>query len=120
MTMKRLCALLTLLVALTLTIRAADPELAGNWIGSINTNRGTMDIGLRLKTEKDKLVGVLKTAHGDWAVTAVSEEDGVWTVEFKGADNEGRLIGRIKGNAFTGDWKSAMADGTFEMTRAKK
>ena len=118
--MKRLCALLTLLVALTLNVRAADPELAGNWIGSINTNRGTMDIGLRLTVEKDKLVGTLKTAHGDWAVTAVTEKDGVWTVEFKGGDNEGRLIGRINGNAFAGDWKSAMADGTFEMTRAKK
>jgi hypothetical protein len=120
MTMKRCCALLALLVALTFSVRAADPELAGNWIGSISTNRGTMDIGLSLKTEKDKLVGVLKTGHGDWPVTGVSQKDDVWTVEFKGADNEGRLIGRIKGNAFTGDWKSAMADGTFEMTRAKK
>jgi hypothetical protein len=118
--MKRLCALLTLLVALTLNVRAADPELAGNWTGSVTAARGTMDIALSLKVEKDKLVGTLKTGHGDWAVTEVSEKDGVWTVAFKGGDNEGRLIGRIKGNAFSGDWKSSMADGTFEMTRAKK
>ncbi len=118
--MKRLSALLAVLIALTLNIRAADPELAGNWIGSVTASRGTMDIGLSLKVEKDKLVGTLKTGHGDWSVTGVTEKDGVWTVEFKGADNEGRLIGRIKGNTFTGDWKSSMADGTFEMTRVKK
>ena len=64
--MKRLCALLTLLVALTLNVRAADPELAGNWIGSVTATRGTMDIGLSLKVEKDKLIGTLKTGHGDW------------------------------------------------------
>ena len=118
--MKRLCALLTLLMAFTLNVHAADPELTGNWIGSVSASHGTMDIGLSLKVEKDKLVGTLKTAHGDWAVTGVTEKDGVWTVEFKGGDNHGRLIGQIKGNAFTGDWKSAMADGKFEMTRAKK
>jgi len=118
--MKRLCALLTLLITLTLNVCAADPELAGNWIGSVTSSRGTMDIGLRLTVEKDKLAGTLKTAHGDWTITGVTEKDGVWTVEFKGGDNAGRLIGRIKDNAFAGDWKSSMADGTFEMTRAKK
>jgi hypothetical protein len=120
MTMKRLCALLAVLIALTLNIRAADPELAGNWIGSVTASHGTMDIGLSLKVEKDKLVGTLKTGHGDWSITGVTEKDGVWTVEFKGGDNESRLIGRIKGNAFTGDWKSSMANGTFEMSRVKK
>jgi hypothetical protein len=78
-----------------------------------------MDIGLSLAVEKGKLAGVLKTMHGDWDVTSVSEKDGLWTVGFKGGDNEGQLIGRIKGTAFTGEWKSKMANGTFELTRAK-
>lgn len=99
---------------------AADPELAGNWVGQIDTTRGSMEIGLELRLEQDTLTGVLKTAHGDWAITGVTQEDGVWTVRFKSAGNEGRLIGRVENNRFAGDWKSTMADGTFEMARARK
>ena len=112
--------LLMLVLASTLTVRAADPELAGNWVGSIATSRGNMDIGLSLTAQDGRLTGTLKTAHGDWAVTGVTETEGLWTVSFKGDGNEGRLVGRIKGATFAGDWKSAMADGTFELTRAKK
>jgi hypothetical protein len=118
--MKTLFAALVLLAGLTMPLGAADPELAGNWIGAVDTDRGPMDIGLTLTVEKGKLVGVLKTGHGDWAVTAVTEKDGQWTVNFKGGDNEGRLIGRVKDGKFSGDWKSAMANGTFALTRAKE
>ena len=78
-----------------------------------------MDIGLSLKVEKGELVGALKTAHGDWEITGVSEKDGQWTVGFKGGGNEGQMIGRITNNKFSGDWKSKIADGTFELTRAR-
>lgn len=118
--MKRICVLLVLLAGLCLPLRAADPEIAGSWIGATDTNRGPMDIGLTLTVEKGKLIGVLKTAHGDWDITSVTEKDGVWTVGFKGGGNEGTMVGRIAATKFTGAWKSVMADGTFELTRAKK
>lgn len=118
--MRRLFTVLTLVVGLTLALQATDPELAGNWIGAIDTNRGQMEIGLNIRVDNGKLSGALKTAHGDWEVTAITEKDGVWTVAFKGGGNEGKLIGRIKDNKFTGDWKSEMADGTFDLARAKK
>lgn len=117
--MTRLLILLLLFTCTTAPLHAADPQLAGNWVGQIDTNRGPMDIGLSLKAEKGKLVGVLKTAHGDWEVTSVSEKDGQWTVGFKGGGNEGQMIGRITNNKFSGDWKSKMADGSFELTRAR-
>jgi hypothetical protein len=104
---------------LTLALGAAERELAGNWIGAIDTTRGQMEIGLNLHVEKDKLVGVIKTAHGDWGVTRVVQKDGEWTVSFKRDGNEGQMIGRITDNTFAGQWKSMMADGTFELTRAK-
>jgi len=118
--MKTLLAALVLVTGLTPAPRSADPELAGRWIGAVDTNRGQMDIGLTVNVEKGTLAGVLKTAHGDWDVTGVVEKDGQWTVSFKGGGNEGQLIGRIQANRFSGDWKSKMADGTFELARAKK
>ena len=118
--MKLLCAAFVLLAAFTLRLDAADPELAGNWIGAIATTRGPMDIGLTLTAEKEKLTGVLKTAHGDWEITGVTVKDGLWTVAFAGGGNEGKMIGRIAGTKFTGEWKSKMADGTFEVVRARK
>ncbi len=110
---------LVLLAGLTMP-PAADPELAGNWVGSIDTTRGQMEIGLNLTAEKGKLVGVLKTGHGDWEVVSVAEKDGQWTVAFKGGGNEGTMTGRIQATRFAGEWKSKMADGTFELTRVKK
>jgi hypothetical protein len=102
-------------------IQETPAAVAGYWLGSIDTNRGQMEIGLDLSEQKGKLVGVLKTAHGDWAVTDVREKDGVWTVAFKGDSGAGKLIGKIKDGAFTGDWDlSPHATGTFELKRAKK
>jgi len=118
--MKLLCAALVLLAGFTFRLEAADPELAGNWAGAIATTRGPMDIGLSLTADKEKLTGVLKTAHGDWEITGVTVKDGVWTVAFAGGGNEGKMIGRIAGTKFTGEWKSKMADGTFELVRVKK
>jgi hypothetical protein len=119
--MKNILSIVIVLCAFQLApIGAADPELAGNWIGQIDTNRGQMEIGLSLKVEKGALTGVLKTAHGDWQVTHVTQKDGVWTVSFRDGEVLGQLTGRIENNKFGGEWKSPMADGTFELARAKK
>ena len=118
--MRHVLAALLLSAGLTLSLHAADPEIAGNWIGSIATNRGPMDIGLNVTVADGKLKGTLKTAHGDWDVTSIAEKDGQWTVSFNGGGNEGQMIGRITAGKFTGDWKSKMANGTFELSRARK
>jgi hypothetical protein len=118
--MRRLLAALVAALVLGCSVLAADPEIAGNWIGAVETNRGAMDIGLRVTATDGKLAGTLKTAHGDWEVTSITTKSGEWTVTFKGDGNEGQMTGRIVNNKFTGDWKSKMANGTFEMTRAKK
>ena len=118
--MRTLLSLTLLLFTLVPAPRAADPELAGTWFGSITTDRGQMEIGLTVRVEKDKLTGVLKTGHGDWQLTRITEKDGQWIVEFKGDANEGQMIGRIKGAIFAGEWKSKMANGTFEVERSKK
>jgi hypothetical protein len=118
--MKTLLTTCLLVAALTIVPRAADPEIVGTWFGSIDTDRGQMEIGLTVTAEKEKLTGVLKTGHGDWAVTSITQKDGQWIVAFKGGDNEGQMIGRIKDTKFAGDWKSKMANGKFEVERSKK
>jgi len=118
--MTRLLTGLLLSAGLSLVLNAADLEIAGNWVGAIDTDRGAMDIGLTVNSSDGKLHGVLKTGHGDWEVTSIAEKNGQWTVTFKGGGNEGQMIGRIKSGKFTGDWKSKMANGTFELARAKR
>ena len=117
--MKRLVVAVLLAVGVTFAVRAADPEIAGNWVGAIETDRGPMDIGLNVSSTDGRLQGVLKTGHGEWEVTSITEKKRQWTVSFKGAGNEGQMIGRISDSKFTGDWKSKMANGTFDLTRAK-
>ena len=67
--MKTLLTALTLLFTLSSIPRAADPDIVGTWFGTIDTDRGQMEIGLTVSLQKEKLVGALKTAHGDWDVT---------------------------------------------------
>ena len=118
--MKRLLTTLVAALVFGCSVLAADPEIAGNWIGAVETDRGAMDIGLRVTVTDGKLAGRLKTAHGDWEVTSITTKNGEWTVSFNGGENEGQMTGRVVNNKFTGDWKSKMANGRFEMTRAKK
>ena len=100
---------------------AAPADLAGKWLGTIESDRGAMQIGLELVEKEGKLEGALLTAHGDWPVTSVSEKDGLWTVVFKTEGGEGRMAGRIKDGTFAGKWDNApMAVGTFSLTRARK
>ena len=119
--MKTMGVTLLLLAGLATSPAAADlNELAGNWMGAVETPRGQMEIALALTIEKDRLIGVLKTGHGDWEVTTVTEKDGVWSVDVKSPMGPAKLSGRVKGTKYTGDWRSPMADGTFELTRSKK
>jgi opacity protein-like surface antigen len=118
--MKRVLGVLLLLVGLTHAVYTADPEIVGNWVGAVDTDRGAMDIGLSISSADGKLQGVLKTAHGDWEITTITGKGDQWTIGFKGGGNEGQLIGRLSGTKFAGDWKSKLANGTFELVRAKK
>ena len=106
--MRRLLVMLLLSTGMALALHAADPDIAGRWVGAIDTDRGAMDIGLTVENAEGKLRGVLKTGHGDWEVTSISEKNGQWTAAFKGGGNEGQMSGRVKGDKFTGDWKSKM------------
>ena len=83
--MRRLIIAVLLVVGVTFAVRAADPEIVGNWVGAIDTDRGAMDIGLSVSSTDGKFHGVLKTGHGDWEVTSIARKDGQWTVNFKGA-----------------------------------
>ena len=118
--MKTLLTSCLLALALAVTSRAGDPVLVGTWFGSIDTDRGQMEIGLMVTPQNETLTGVVKTAHGDWEVTGITEKNDLWTVSFRGGGNEGQMIGRIKETTFAGDWKSKMANGTFEVMRSKK
>ncbi|HYB97399.1 MAG TPA: hypothetical protein VEC39_20675 [Vicinamibacterales bacterium] len=100
---------------------AADVnQLAGRWIGGVVTARGTMDIALNLSAAKNKLIGVLKTDHGDWEISGVAEKDGVWTIGMQSPGGPATMSGRIKGSVFSGQWNVPGFEGTFELTRAKK
>jgi hypothetical protein len=118
--MKTLLLACLLLFVLVTTPRAADPALVGTWFGSVDSDRGQMEIALTVTVQKEALTGTIKTAHGDWEVTGITEKNGLWTVSFKGGGNEGQMIGRIKDTTFAGEWKSKMATGTFEVARSKK
>ena len=118
--MRTLLTTCVFLFVLATAPRAADPALAGTWFGAVDTDRGQMEIGLTVTVQKDQLTGILKTAHGDWEVTGITEKGGLWTITFTGGGNEGQMVGRIKETTFAGEWKSKMANGTFEVMRAKK
>lgn len=113
--MKRLAACVIVLAAAVLL--AAHP-LEGKWVGTVDSDRGQMQFGLELKEEKGKLVGFLKTGHGDWPVKSVAESKGTFTVTFTSGDQEGKLVGTVKDGKFSGDWDNRpAAKGTFELTK---
>ena len=116
--MKRLIVCAFLVCVSAMAISAAHP-LEGKWVGSIDTDRGQMQIGLELKDDKGKLSGAVKTAHGDWSVTSVTDDKGTLTVTFTSGDTEGKMIGTIKDGHFTGTWDNRpMAKGTFDLAKS--
>lgn len=118
---KRVRSILAVLLVVAPVLHAADPaQLAGRWIGSVDTPQGQMEIALTLTLEKDRLTGTVETAHGEWRVTGAAEKSGVWAVSFTTPDGPGSLTGQVKGTQFTGDWVSPMAKGTFELQRTKQ
>jgi hypothetical protein len=118
---KRLALAVAVMVGAIGVVSAAPAELAGTWVGAIDTDRGGMQIRLELVEKQGKWSGQIESAHGGWTVTSVTEKDGAWTVEFKTDGGTGRLSGRIADGRFTGKWDNApQAVGTFSLTRAKQ
>jgi hypothetical protein len=113
-------ASLALMAIIGMGAAAAPSDIAGSWVGSIESDHGEMQVALRLADKDGKLEGLLKTAHGDWPVLSVSEKSGAWTILLKVEGGNGRMAGRIKDGAFTGEWDNApMATGTFALKRPK-
>ena len=113
----KLAASLILFVC-ALTASSAAHALEGHWFGKVDSDRGTMQIGLETQEADGNIRGVVKTAHGDWPITSISEDNGTFTVVFDNGDRTGKLIGRVEGNHFTGTWdNSPYATGTFELTK---
>jgi hypothetical protein len=110
----------TLLVSVAV-LGAAPTDLAGRWLGRIDSDRGEMEFGLELTEKNGKLEGAILTAHGDWPVTSVTEKEGLWTIAFKTESGAGQMSGRITDGTFSGKWdNSPMAVGTFSLARARK
>ena len=96
-------------------------DIVGRWIGSIETDRGDMQIALTLTPKDGALVGEIESPHGNWPVVSGVEKDGVWTITFKTESGEGRMKGRIANEKFAGEWDNAPnATGTFSLARSKK
>jgi hypothetical protein len=113
--------ILAITVGLIGPVSAAPADLAGTWVGAIDTDRGGMQIRLVLAEQQGKWTGQIETAHGDWPVTAVTEKDGTWTVAFKSEGGQGRMSGRIADGRFAGKWDNApQAVGTFSLARPKQ
>ena len=114
-------SVLTLLVLAHRPLTAGPAAIAGSWVGGIDTDRGQMQIGLEIRSAHGKLTGTLRTAHGDWEVTGITEKQGVWTVAFKNDGGRGTMTGKIKDGHFSGEWNNTpQAVGTFDLAVAKK
>jgi hypothetical protein len=112
--------LVVLMAALSSAHAAADVNaLAGNWVGEVDSDRGQMEIALSLTLMNGTLTGTLRTGHGDWPIAGVAEKDGLFTIDLKTPEGPGRMIGRVKGTMFSGEWHAPKATGTFELTRAR-
>jgi len=114
--MKRFLCGLFLLVLVPFTAAAAHP-LAGKWLGSVDSDKGEMQIGLKLDESDGKLSGVLQTAHGEWPVTHIKTEKDIYTLTFDTGNGDGTISGRVDGTRFSGAWKTPMAEGTFLLDR---
>lgn len=111
------------LFAATLAFAGAWQEpadMAGRWVGSIDTDAGQMEIALQLTHADGTFSGQLETAHGGWPVTSVTSKDGEWTIAFGTTEEGGRIVGRVTGARFTGRWETHMAKGTFDLVKARR
>lgn len=110
---------LCLVVLAAAFVTAAHP-LEGRWVGSIDTDRGQMQIALELKADGNKLSGAVKTPHGDWPVQSVTDARGVYTVTFSTGDDTGTMAGSVKDGTFSGKWTNgSVSTGTFTLSRGK-
>ena len=117
---------LSLRIALAASVLAfaggaqAPDQIAGRWVGSIDTDQGQMEIALELAHEAGKFSGDVKSAHGGWPVTSVTSKDGQWTIAFGTKEDGGTMKGRITERRFRGAWSTHMATGTFDLVRPRR
>lgn len=132
--MNALTRTLTILLSLSfLSLYALEPktlasqgakssanEIVGQWEGGVTVGDQSMGIKLELKNEGSKIVGLLRTGHGDWTITDVKFASGKWTIAWRTPEGgAGKLIGTLKDNKLAGDWDNSPAFvGTFELTKA--
>jgi hypothetical protein len=105
------------LLALASAAVLATHPLEGRWVGSIDTDRGQMQIALELKADGSRLTGAVKTPHGDWPVQSVTDAKGVYTVTFSTGDETGAMVGPVKDGMFSGKWTNgSVSTGTFTLS----
>ena len=110
-----------LIATLMLAGGAQTPaEIAGRWVGSIDTDQGQLEIVLSLTHADGTFTGEVSSAHGGWPVSAVTAKDGTWTVRFGTAEEGGTMTGAIAEGRFRGEWKTHMATGTFDLVRPRR
>jgi hypothetical protein len=111
-----------LFLSVTLAGQTAAPSpIIANWIGHLTSGElGSMEIAAEIKSDAGKLTGAIKTAHGDWRITSVTEKDGVFTIAFETSEGAGAMTGRLDNSKFSGRFQNPMASGTFELARSKK
>lgn len=96
------------------------PPIAGQWVGVVDTDQGTMDIEVTLRVADGKASGTIKTAHGELAIRDGAFIDNRWRLPFSGHGMKGEIVGSLKGETFEGIWdNSPTATGSVRLRRAK-
>jgi len=100
--------------------KSSANEIVGKWEGGVTVGDNSMGLKLELKNEGGKIVGLLRTGHGDWTITDVKFASGKWTLAWRTPEGgTGKMIGTLKDNKLAGDWDNSPAFvGTFELTKA--
>jgi hypothetical protein len=96
-------------------------DLVGNWEGKFLVNSNEVGVRLELRDDGNKVVGELKTMHGNWTVTDVKFATGKWTITWRTPDNAtGTMVGTLAGDKLEGnfDFPPNFA-GSFSLARVK-
>jgi hypothetical protein len=110
--------------AAPLSARATAPspkDLVGNWEGKFLVNSNEVGVRLELRADGNKVVGELKTMHGNWTITDVKFAAGKWTITWRTPDNAtGNMVGTLAGDKLDGnfDFPPNFA-GSFSLARVK-
>ncbi|MGE3490049.1 MAG: hypothetical protein AB7N29_08585 [Vicinamibacterales bacterium] len=115
-----ICSLLVAAATAALPAQDADTALTGRWRGRAVVENAEMGLDVEIKAAGGKAEGTVTTAHGALTITGGTFAQGKWTLPFSGPGVEGRMVGIVKGDRFTGDWLNpALGPGFFELARVK-